>query len=124
MLKTLISSSTITISHSQLSRTLTVHVDRTRITTHGKPALGDMLLRLHIYRCTADVVACRKYYEELSNVEGEYLAWRETVLVNKPPPLVFVQANTFLVEGGKDVMVREYEESAEGVVESWVERRV
>ncbi len=41
----------------------TVHVDRSRVTTDSKAALGRMLLRLHMYRCTADVASCRDYYE-------------------------------------------------------------
>ncbi|KAH6842422.1 peptidase family M49-domain-containing protein [Chaetomium sp. MPI-CAGE-AT-0009] len=101
---------------------LTVHVGRAKMRTHGKPALGAMLLRLHMYRCTADAAACRAYYEELSGVDGEALAWREAVLAAKPPPLVFVQGNTFL--DGEEVVLREYEESAEGVVRSWAERGV
>jgi dipeptidyl-peptidase-3 len=100
-----------------------VHVDRAKIRSHGKPALGDMLLRLHMYRCTADAAACRAYYEELSSVDDEALAWRDAVLVGKPPPLVFVQGNTFL-DGEGGVVLKEYEESVEGVVRSWVERGV
>lgn len=75
-----------------------------------------------MYRCTADASACRAYYEELSAVDGEYLEWRETVLANKPPPFVFVHANTFL--DGEKVVLREYEPTAEGVIQSWAERSV
>ncbi|SPQ20354.1 14d01ecd-4b10-4b08-8e49-fad5338ec7f3 [Thermothielavioides terrestris] len=112
----------ITVIHDKASRSLTVRVDRSKIRTHGKPALGTMLLRLHMYRCTADVAACRAYYEDLSRVDEEHLAWREAVLANKPPPLVFVQANTFL-EGDR-VVLKEYEPTVEGVIQSWAERMV
>ncbi len=56
-------------------------------------------------------------------MEEEYLRLRETVLARKPPPLVFVQANSFL-DGEGWVRLKKYEESVEGVVESWVERGV
>jgi dipeptidyl-peptidase III len=101
---------------------LIVSVDRSRVITHGKPALGRMLLKLHMYRCTADVQSCRPYYEELSRVDGEYLVWREVVLAKKQPRWVFVQANTFLE--GDDVILKEYELSKEGVIRSWYERMV
>ncbi|KAI6351049.1 hypothetical protein MCOR25_010192 [Pyricularia grisea] len=114
----------VTINHDKPKNSLTVQVDRSKIVTHGKPALGGMLLRLHMYRCTADVVACRTYYEDLSRVAGEHLEWRETVLANKPPPMVFVQANTFLEENGGEVMLKEYEATVEGIIQSWAERRV
>lgn len=101
---------------------LVVRVDRSKIVTHGKPALGKMLLRLHMYRCTADVQACRSYYEDLSTVDGEFYEWRKIVLAKSQPKWVFVQANTFLEEG--EVRLKEYESSAEGVVQSWAERTV
>ena len=103
-------------------RILTLRVDQSKIASHGKPALGRMLLRLHIYRCTADVQSCRDYFEELSRVHDEYFAWREIVLANREPNWVFVQANTFLQDG--EVILREYEPTAKGVIQSWAERRV
>lgn len=101
-------------------QTLIVHVDRSKIISHGKPALGRMLLRLQIYRCTADVQSCRAYYDELSKVDAEHLKWRKVVLAKKQPKWVFVQANTFLE--GDDVTLKEYEPSKEGVIQSWYER--
>lgn len=101
---------------------LIVRVDRSKMVSHGKPALGRMLLRLHMYRCIADVKSCRAYYEELSRVDGGYLEWRKVVLAKKQPKWVFVQANTFLE--GDDVILKEYEPSKEGVIRSWYERMV
>jgi dipeptidyl-peptidase III len=112
----------ITITHDKQAQSLTVRVDRSKIVTHGKPSLGKMLLRLHMYRCTADAEGCREYYEALSKVDDQYVEWRQVVLLNKPPPLVFVHANTFLE--GDDVILKEYEPTIEGVIESWAERMV
>lgn len=110
------------MDHDEGAKKLTVRVDRSRITSHGKPALGRMLLRLHIYRCTADVQSCREYYEELSRVHGRYLSWRDIVLAHQEPKLVFVQANTFI--RNEEVVLKEYAATAEGVVQSWAERQV
>ncbi|OJJ75141.1 hypothetical protein ASPBRDRAFT_193801 [Aspergillus brasiliensis CBS 101740] len=101
---------------------LTVKVDRSRVISHGKPSLGRMLLKLHIYRCTADVSNCRAFYEDLSHVDNEALEWRDIVVSKKDPPLVFSQANTYLV--GHDVRIKEYEPTARGVVQSWAERSI
>ena len=101
---------------------ITVHVDSSRIISDGKPALGKMLLRLHMYRCTADVESCRAYYEELSKVEGEYLEWRRIVLAKQQPKWVYVQANTIL--DGEHVTLKEYEATPEGVIQSWAERNL
>ncbi|KAI0509555.1 peptidase family M49-domain-containing protein [Xylaria bambusicola] len=67
------------ISNHRPSQSLTVRVDRAKIKTHGKPALGKMLLRLHMYRSTADVDGCRAYYEALSKVHETHVEWRQTV---------------------------------------------
>ncbi|KAG9242072.1 peptidase family M49-domain-containing protein [Calycina marina] len=101
---------------------LIVRVDRSRIVTCGKPALGEMLLRLHMYRCIADADACRSYYENLSRVDGEYLEWRKIVIAKKQPKWVFVQANTFL--HGEEVTLKEYEPTPRGVFQSWAERAI
>jgi dipeptidyl-peptidase-3 len=51
-----------------------------------------------------------------------FLEWREIMMADRPARQIFVQGNTF-VEGG-EVVLREYEESVEGVVRSWAERGV
>ncbi|KAF2124107.1 peptidase M49, dipeptidyl-peptidase III [Dothidotthia symphoricarpi CBS 119687] len=112
----------VTVDHDAQSKNLIVRVDRSKIVSHGKPALGRMLLRLHTYRCTADVQSCREYYEDLSRVHAQYLVWREIVLAKQEPKWVFVQANTFL--HNEEVILKEYPTTAEGVVQSWAERQV
>ncbi|KAM0093320.1 hypothetical protein ACP6JD_003258 [Aspergillus fumigatus] len=86
----------------------------------GKASLGRMLLRLHIYRCTADMRSCREFYEDLTTVHEEALGWREVVLMKKDPPLAFCHANTFLQ--GDRVILREYEPTVRGLIQSWAER--
>jgi len=77
---------------------------------------------LHIWRCTADIEACRPFYESLTSVEGVYEEWRSVVATRPDRRAKFVQGNTFL-EGG-DVVCKEYEESDEGIIKSWAERCV
>ena len=113
----------LTVRHDTLTDTLTVRIDRSKVLTHGKPAIGKLLLRLHVYRCTADIVPCRRYFEELTRVEGVYTEWRKIVLRNKRPRQILVQANTFLGEDGR-VSLREYEPTIEGMIQSWAERKV
>ena len=104
------------------THTLRVRLDRSRILSDGKPALGRMLLRLHMYRSTADVTACRPYYEELSRVDGEFLEWRKAVVSQQQPKWIFVQANTWEEEGR--VSLKEYPSTNIGVIQSWAERTV
>lgn len=112
----------IDIIHDPTQEKLTVSVNRSKISQIGKPALGDMLLKLHMYRSTADVRACRTYYEDLSKVEEKHLAWRKTVIKNAEPGWNYVHANTFIENGV--VILKEYEATAEGIIQSWADRKV
>ncbi|OQO12184.1 hypothetical protein B0A48_02825 [Cryoendolithus antarcticus] len=100
---------------------LTIHLDRTKIETHGRPAVNKFLQKLHVYKATADLKNGRELYEGVTHV-GEWWAekLRPEVLRQAKPRKVFVQANTFLV--GEKVELREYEASPQGLIRSFVER--
>ncbi|KAL6718133.1 hypothetical protein ACLMJK_004220 [Lecanora helva] len=104
---------------------LIIKLDRSKILSHGRPAVEKFLQKLHVYKATADVVEGKKLYEAMTRVEGDW--WREKVrgevLRRKTPRKVFVQANTVVGEGGK-VELREYEATMEGMIQSWAEREV
>lgn len=55
-------------------------------------------------------------------MDDEAMKWREIVVAKKDPPLVFSHANTY--RDGDTVKVREYEPTARGVIQSWVERGI
>ncbi|KAF4546904.1 putative peptidase family M49 protein [Elsinoe fawcettii] len=112
----------LTVECDESKDRLIVRIDRSKIRTDGKTALGNMLLQLHMFRCTADVVACRTFYDELTKVDDEFATWHQIVNRIKQPKWVFAQPNTF-VENQK-VVVREYPATVEGVIQSWAERDV
>ncbi|KAI0202477.1 peptidase family M49-domain-containing protein [Astrocystis sublimbata] len=107
-------------------KSLAVHVDRAKILSHGKPAIGEYLTKLHTWRCTANFAACREYYEPLCKVKGIYEEWRKIVVAKPKRKWKFVQPNTFLSGNGDDleVEVKVYEASNEGIIQSWAERGV
>lgn len=111
-----------TVHHAVEPDSLYVVVDREKVATHGKPIIEELALRLHVYRCTADVKGCRSYFDDLTQVSSQHLAWRKIVMANKPPSPIFVQPNTIL--DGKTAVLKEYEPTVEGVIQSWVERNV
>jgi len=102
---------------------LAVRLDRSKILSHGRPAVEEYLRKLHIYKCTADIEGGRKLYEDMTRVEGDFwMKVRELVLKKKSPRKVFVQGNT--VMEGEKVVLKEYEATLEGVIRSWAERGV
>lgn len=104
---------------------LTIKLDRSKILTSGRKAVGDMLRKIHIYKSTADVEAGTKYFTEMSNVGLEYWGTkvRDVVLKNKQPRKVFVQANTYLDEETGKVSIKHYDATPEGLIQSWAERK-
>jgi dipeptidyl-peptidase-3 len=80
-----------------------------------------MLHRIHVWRCTADVVACKQFYEPLSAVQGKVELWRKVVATQREPAWKFVQANTILTDDGK-VQLKVYEESDAGIIQSFADR--
>lgn len=111
------------MDHDPIKETLYVRVDRNKIISHGKPSIERMLCNIHVWRCTADVDACRPFYQDLSNVDGQYETWRKIVVANKEPKWKFVQPNTFLNEDGT-VELREYEANNVGIIKSFYERNL
>ncbi|KAL1983579.1 hypothetical protein VTN96DRAFT_10239 [Rasamsonia emersonii] len=102
---------------------LEIHLDRSKILTHGRPAVEKYLQKLHIYKSTADVAAGTKLYDEVTSVDDWWgTKVREVVLQKKVPRKVFVQANTKLE--GDQVVLKEYEPTLEGMIQSFAERDV
>uniref|UniRef100_S4RPD7 Uncharacterized protein n=1 Tax=Petromyzon marinus TaxID=7757 RepID=S4RPD7_PETMA len=75
-----------------------ISLDRAKIPTVGRAAIQDFLLKLQVYKSTADVDAGRALYAALSAVnddtEQRFLALRDTVMLRKEPRKMFVQVNT------------------------------
>ncbi|RVX71904.1 hypothetical protein B0A52_04303 [Exophiala mesophila] len=104
---------------------LEIHLDRSKILSHGRPAVERYLQKLHIYKATADFAAGKKLYDDITNVDEWWAEKaRPLVLKKKTPRKVFVQANTVLNEKTGDVELVEYEPTLEGMIQSYFERDV
>lgn len=100
---------------------LTIKLDRTKILSHGRPAVDKFLQKLHVFKACADLDAAKELYEGVTHVDGFWATKvRAEVLRQAKPRKVFVQANTF-IEGDK-VVLKEYEACPEGMIQSFVDR--
>ncbi|XP_059174318.1 dipeptidyl peptidase 3-like isoform X2 [Physella acuta] len=103
---------------------LRVVLDRAKINSVGKPAIGAFLRKLQVYKSTADVEAGRKMYQFYSDVndqdEPKFLSLRSIVMDRKQPRKLFVQHHTYVEDG--EVKLKSYEASAASVVQSFVDR--
>ncbi|KAL4238740.1 bifunctional diacylglycerol diphosphate phosphatase/phosphatidate phosphatase [Mactra antiquata] len=102
-----------------------VILDRSKIISVGKPAIGDFLRKLQIYKATADVIEGKKMYDYYSDVhdrdEPHFVTLREIVLARKQPRKMFVQHNTTVQEDGS-VTLKDYEATSASLIQSWIDR--
>ncbi|PWY86307.1 dipeptidyl peptidase [Aspergillus heteromorphus CBS 117.55] len=102
---------------------LEIHLDRSKILTHGRPAVERYLQKLHVYKSTADFEAGKKLYDDITSVDDWWgTEVREIVLKNKVPRKVFVQGNTIL--NGDEVTLKEYEPTLEGLIQTRYSLRI
>lgn len=100
---------------------MVIKLDRTKIESHGRKAINAFLQKLQVYKATADLGAGKALYEGITEVNEFYAQkLRPEVLRQAKPRKVFVQANTFLE--GDEVVLKEYEASPEGLIQSFVDR--
>ncbi|KAH3887281.1 dipeptidyl peptidase 3-like [Dreissena polymorpha] len=102
---------------------LVVRLDRQKILTVGKPAIGNFLRKLQVYRATGDFENAKKMYDHYSEVTDDgdvkFLSLREIVLAHRIPRKMFVQHNT-VIDKDDNVVLKSYEASNCSVVRGTV----
>ncbi|KAM7447258.1 bifunctional diacylglycerol diphosphate phosphatase/phosphatidate phosphatase [Porites harrisoni] len=98
-----------------------IKLDKTKIESVGRPAIGKFLKKLQVFKSTADYVSGKALYDRYSAVDDEFLALRKTVLARKTPRRMFVQAHTSLTDDNC-VTLTEFEPSPAGMINSFTTR--
>lgn len=99
-------------------------LDRSKILSVGKPAIGNFLRKLQVYKSTGDVEVGKAMYDSYSEVhdreDPHFLSLRSIVLARKQPRKMMVQHNTTV--DGSTVKLHNYDSTAEGLVQSFKDR--
>lgn len=100
-----------------------IKLDREKVLKDGHAAIGRLLVDLQVRKSVADGEGARDFYEKLTTPRPGWAGEiRDVVLAKKQPRKVFVQPNTFVVDG--KVELKEYPLTNEGVIQSFIERQL
>ncbi|KAK3871683.1 hypothetical protein Pcinc_023185 [Petrolisthes cinctipes] len=103
---------------------LLLTVDKTKIHSVGREAMGEFLRKLQIYRSMGDAEAGRSMFEKYSEVPSDgpypFSKWHEIVVRKRRPRMILAMPNTQL--SGGDVELVSYPEAVDCVAKSWVDR--
>jgi len=98
-----------------------VLLDRSKIPTVGKPAIGRFLLALQVNKSLGDLAAGTELFERFSSVNDEMAAIRDIVMARKEPRKLLVQPH-LEADGTGDARLRTFPATPAGMIESFVAR--
>lgn len=90
----------VSVEETRPGEYLLLRLDRAKMASVGRLAVGDFLHKLQVFKSCGDVAAARAVYEKYSEVPEDgphpWARWRDIVLAHKQPRKMLVQPNTFL----------------------------
>ena len=101
---------------------LEVHLDRSKILSVGRPAIGKFLLALQTYKSLGDLAGGLALFDKYSAVSDKMLEIRAIVMARKEPRKLLVQPLLRQDAASSTVELVEFEASTVGMIESFVAR--
>ena len=99
---------------------ISIKIDKEQILTTGFNAMKNFLLKLNVFKATADFTNASKMFGDYSTPDEFLLSLRPIILANKKPRRIEIQGNIDV--SGHDLVYKTYPENFEGVIQSFKER--
>ncbi|KAJ6235811.1 dipeptidyl peptidase 3 [Anaeramoeba flamelloides] len=97
-----------------------IKVNQNLIRNVGFKTISQMLLKIGIFKSTANVEKAKEWYQECTQVNSEMLEIRDIVIKRKSPEQLLIQHNT--LEKNGEIILKQYEETKQGLIYSFLER--
>jgi len=97
-----------------------VRMNRSLITTVGKQAVGDFMLKLQVHKSLGDLAQGSAMYEGYSKVPDDMLELRKIVMARKEPRKLLVQP--VLCKEGDDIKLKTFDATPTGMIEAFAAR--
>jgi dipeptidyl-peptidase-3 len=115
------------INFTEQHSAFTITVHRDLIHTVGLTALSDFLIKLNVFKATADLEQGTQLYNKYSVVDDASLQIRNICLTNSKPRREFVQPTLRLLPNGpldNRVEYIKYENTHVGMIQSFLDKRI
>lgn len=125
IMKVLLECGLIEIKETDPGKMIRIQLHRDKIETIGREAISNFLLKLQVYKSTANFDAANEMYDKYSKVDEDgpypFAKWRDIVILNKKPRLILIQSNTE-IDSNQNVQLKTYDATFDGFLQSWMER--
>jgi len=99
-----------------------INLNKHNLIEYGQDIAAKILLRLQVWKSTGDADKAREFYTELSKVDDYFMKVKKIIEDNKQPRRLELNNNLFIDNNSKSVQIKIYNESHEGIIESFKER--
>ncbi|VDM18229.1 unnamed protein product [Hydatigera taeniaeformis] len=101
---------------------LHIHLDRSRLGSVAKPAIGSFLRKLQYYKSTGNSEEGISFFVNASTPTVGHLEWRQIVLNRKKPRPIYVQPVTLEDTDNGSITLKNYPGTEVGIIQSFVDR--
>jgi dipeptidyl-peptidase-3 len=91
------------------------------ILCYGQNLISRILTPIHIWKCTGDAESAKAFCEKYSSVGDQFLKIRKIIMDTSIPRRLELYHNLELTEE-KNVVIKLYPETLEGIINSYVDR--
>jgi dipeptidyl-peptidase-3 len=96
-----------------------ITVNRYLIHNKGIEHLRQFLLKLQVYKSTADIDNAKQLFMSYSKVDDYHIRLRNIIINNKKPRTIYSQPTTYIDNEG-NVQMKVYPDTVEGLIESFI----